>query len=263
MSLLENYVDTVRRETGMFALYPPNQRIRLGDFGVVRDGRFIRHGNIHDLDPSVPVQELVGAVKMNREFKSRKVRKTVIGAGASGSASGASARARLELDFGAESSVYFAVAGCTHKQLGNLGRVANAIVQRSKASQWNDEYRVVTALVESENTTVVLAREESSRVVLEADTELPAMIDMADAKLSLRLTFDSAASENWVTVKPEASGQPLTPFCWFHHIDRDFFGNRPTFDPTAESARAAIAPEQSFVPVEADRLRGWNREQNR
>ena len=86
MGLIENYVDTVRRETGMFGVYPPNQRIRLGDFGFVKDGRFVRHGNIHNLDSSIPVREIVSSAKMNREFKSRKTRKTVIGAGASGSA---------------------------------------------------------------------------------------------------------------------------------------------------------------------------------
>ena len=256
MGLIENYVDTVRRETGMFGVYPPNQRIRLGDFGFVKDGRFVRHGNIHNLDSSIPVREIVSSAKMNREFKSRKTRKTVIGAGASGSAGPVTLRARLLLDFASESSVYFAVAGCTHKQLDSLGAISNEIVARSKASQWNDDYRVVTALVESENTTVVLAREESSQVVLEADADVP-LIDMADAKLTLRLTFDSAASENWVTVKPEANQQPLTPFCWFHHIDRNLFGARASFDPIAESASAAAAP-RAFVPMDSNPLRDWN-----
>src|SRR6187431_178326 len=256
MGLIENYVDTVRRETGMFGVYPPNQRIRLGDFGVVKAGRFVRHGNIRHLDNSIPVREIVSSVKMNREFKSRKTRKTVLGAAASSRATGAALRARLQLDFDAESAVYFAVAGCTHKQLDSLGAVSNEIVARSKASKWNDDYRVVTALVESENTTVVLAREESSRVVLEADADVP-LIDMADASLTLRLTFDSAASENWVTVKPADDQQPLTPFCWFHFIDRNLFGARPTFDPTAESVSAAAGP-RAFVPMDENPLRDWN-----
>lgn len=258
MGLIENYVDTVRRETGMFAVYPPNQSLRLGDFGKVSDGRFVRYGNIKGLAKPIQTQEVVGQVQMNREFKSRRVRKTVIGAGGSGAASGVSARARLELDFGSESSVYFAVSGCTHKQLGNLGGIANEIVALSKSSKWNDDYRVVTALVEASNTTVVLGREESSKVVLEADAGVPS-INMADAKVALQLTFDSSASENWVTVKPEAGQQPLTPFCWFHHIDRDFFGYRPTFDPTVESESVGgPEPERQliFVP-EVERLRDW------
>jgi hypothetical protein len=256
MGLIENYVDTVRRETGMFAVYPPNQTLRLGDFGKVSDGRFVRYGNIKNLDKPIQTQEVAGQVQMNREFKSRRVRKTVIGGGGSGSASGVTARARLELEFGSESSVYFAVAGCTHKQLGNLGGVANEIVARSRASQWNDDYRVVTALVEASNTTVVLGREESSKVVLEADAGVPS-INMADAKVSLQLTYDSSASENWVTVKPASPKSPLTPFCWFHHIDRDFFGYKPTFDATVENEGLAQPERPTIFVPEVERLRDW------
>lgn len=263
MSIVQNYVDIVRKETKMFPVYPPNLRVRIGDFGVVDSGTFIVRGNISRLKTPISVAATTGPVGMHREFKSERTRKISIAAGANTSAGGLAAKARMELEFGSENSVYFNVAGCRHKRIANLGGLANEIVRRTRAGERWDNFRIVTALIESQNTTIVLGRESNSKVVLEAEGDVPT-VNVADASLGLRMTYDSSASENWVTVKT-TEANPLTPFCWFHQIDRGFLNlGSPTFDPTLEALPLSDDVGGGNVElVSADELdwrEGWSME---
>lgn len=261
MSIAENYVRVVRKETNMFPVYPPNQQVKIGDFGVMDSGRFIVYGNLSRLKKPIEARAVVGARAMHREFKSERTRRVSIAAGASVSPTGPVAgSARIELEFGAANSVYFNVAGCRHLRIANFGALANEIVRRSRSGEWRDELRIVTGLIESQNTTLVLGREANSKVVLEADAKVP-NVDVADVKLGLRMTYDSSASENWVTVQTPEEGAYLTPFCWFHQIDRGFLKlGKPTLDPTLE----ALPPSDDQGPVELvaseelDWREGWS-----
>jgi hypothetical protein len=257
MSIAEEYVKTLRAETKMFAVYPPVVRVQLGDIGRVVSGRFIPEGNLRRLDPPILFDTIASPGVMNAEHKSKKVRRVAIGAGATVEAGVVTAKARLQLDFGDELSIYVAVAGCTHSRINDILGVGAQIVQRSRAGTWNDNLKVVTSIIESSNTTVIIGRQEGSKVVLEAEGDVP-YVNIADASLSLRMTFDSSSSQSWVTVK-DRSGAKLTPFCSLHEIDRDLFGYRPTFDSfeAAEKQAAGALPEPTFRLYDDSVMDGW------
>jgi len=254
MGLIERYLDTVYEATGMRGIYPPNMQVRLGDYGFVHDGRFEPIGNVADLGVAVETDRSDG--QMHREFKSSRVSKVQFGAGAAVEGGAVTARARLELTFHADFSVYYAVAGCTYERIRNLADVGSEVVQRSKKGSWNDDWKVVTSRIVSGNTTLIISSEQGSKIVLEATTDVPA-IDLTDPGLSLQVVYDSTASDHWITEKGT-----LTPFCWLHHVDRDLFGYRPTFERKlrfAGAPRANVAIEPGFVLATrtVDPLEGW------
>jgi len=254
MGLIERYLDTVYEATGMRGVYPPNMEVRLGDYGTVQDGRFEPLGNLADLGVAVETDRSSG--QMHREFKSSQVSKVQLGAGASVDGTAVRAKARLELTFHADFSVYYAVAGCVYERIRNLADVAADVVRRSKKQSWNDAWKVVTSRIVSSNTTLIVSREKGSKMVLEASADVPS-IDMTDPALSLRVVYDSTASDHWITERGA-----MTPFCWLHHVDRDLLGYRPTFERTLRFS--GIAPgnqvvEPAFVLAtrRADPLDGW------
>src|SRR5688572_18855478 len=113
MGAFDVYLDTVRAETGAWGAWPPNQTLQIGDFGVMRDGRFYREGNIKN-DFNLSFRTASHEALMSREFKSSRVRKVTLSAGgtvAPNVPASPSGKARLELEFGAKSSAYVAVAG--------------------------------------------------------------------------------------------------------------------------------------------------------
>lgn len=254
MGLIERYLDTVHEATGMRGIYPPNMEVRLGDYGFLQDGRFEPIGNLADLDVAVEADRSNG--QMHREFKSSRVSKVQLGAGASAEGGAVSARARLELTFHADFSVFYAVAGCSYERIRNLADVGAEVVRRSKKRSWNDDWKVVTSRIVSGNTTLIVASEQGSKMVLEATADVPA-IDMTDPGLSLQVVYDSTASDHWITEKGS-----MTPFCWLHHVDRDLLGYRPTFERKlrfagAAPANAAVEPAFVLARRAGDPLDGW------
>jgi hypothetical protein len=253
MGIAEDYWRSVRKETKLFPIYPPNMRVQLGDYGRVVDGRFIPEGNLRSMPQPILFDSVTSPGLMNFEHKSKKVRRVAVGVSASVNAGVADVKARLELDFGEEFSVYVAVAGCRHERIKDITTLGNELINRFGADKWNDDYKVVTSLIESANTTVIIARQESSKVVLEAEGDVP-YINVADASLSLRITFDSADSQSWVTVK-QNKGAKLTPFCSLHEVYDRWF-SRDEFLPV-EAAAAPREPDLAFRRYGESLLEGW------
>jgi hypothetical protein len=256
MGLIERYLDTVYEATGMRGVYPPNMNLELGDYGQVKDGRFEPIGNLRDLGIGFEPDRSSG--EMHREFKSAQVSKVQFGAGAAVDGAEVRARARLELTFGSDFSVYYAVAGCVYERIRNIAAVGSEIVHRSKKQSWNDDWKVVTSRMTSSNTTLIVSREKNSKIVLEATADVP-MIDMTDPALSLQVVYDSTASDHWITEKGA-----MTPFCWLYQIDRDLLGYRPTFERSMRfTGTAGVAADQAAEPVfvlaqrPVDPLDGW------
>lgn len=255
MGFVEQYLKTVRKETGMRGVYPPMMDVALGDYGPVRDGRFTPIGNIGKLKSPISFDETSVGSGMSREFKSTAVKKIAIGAGAAGSNGAVSAKARLELEFGSQSAIFVAVAGCSHNRIADIQSVGTEILKRYRQQDWREDWKVVTELIHAANTTVIVSREKNSKLVLEAAGSEP-NINMADANLSLRVVYDSTASEQWITEKPDGG---MTPFCFLSGIvDRLF--QRPHIEPYGLTAKRKNTPEATFEHFsdEAEQsLIGW------
>jgi hypothetical protein len=227
MGLVDEYCETVYKQTSMRAAYPPNRPVALGDYGTLDDGVFSRRGNVADFGIAIEAQ--AGEAPMSREFRSRQVSKAIFDAGAKLQSGVVVAAPALELGFEAEFSVYAAVAGCTLHEVKNVQALGRGLLEAAKRGDWDTDWVVVTSLIASSNTTVIVARGRGTRMVLSAKAEV-AQIDLADANLALRVTFDSSSSEAWVTEKVTREGAKLTPFFWLHRIKANLFGGNKRFE---------------------------------
>ncbi|HEU4536520.1 MAG TPA: hypothetical protein VFS00_20485 [Polyangiaceae bacterium] len=239
MGLVDEYCDAVYRETGMRAAYPPNVPVALGDYGTLEEGVFRRLGALSDF--GLAVRPKAEGATMSREFKTRRVSKALLGAGAAVREGLVLASPSLELGFDADFSVFVALAGCTHHGVDDLQALGEAIVALYRQGRWDADWAFVSSLVASSNTTVIVARERGSKMVLSASAEV-ASLDLADASLSLRVVFDSASSEAWVTEKAAPGGQKLTPFFWLHRVKTNLFGGHPRVQTLHSAPRAPAAP---------------------
>jgi hypothetical protein len=251
MSIVRRYLDTVRAETQMTAIYPPNMTLSLGDYGIMEDGRFVPIGNIATL-PSAPVKfaPREGARDMSREFKSKGVRKTILGAGAKIPSATPTVKPSVEFSFASEFSAYVSVAGCTFRQIEDLASIGEQLLSLHADGKWDREWKVVTQLFESKNITIILSQEQSTKMVLEATSEISS-IDMSDVNLSLRVVYDDSSAEHWITEKP--NGRAFTPFCWFHHVKVSWWSGARLFAPNAATDDEKVqrrAEDRVFAPFE-------------
>ncbi|MDO9021358.1 MAG: hypothetical protein Q8S73_44290 [Deltaproteobacteria bacterium] len=259
MSLIEDYIDVVHEETGMWAVYPPSLNVELGDYGTVEDGQFRRLGNVRQFS-SCHFEEQMRGQGLSREYKSKRVRKVAMGAGAKIDAGIVTAHPALELSFATDFSVYFAVAGCSNWQITNLQALSEQIVALYREDRWKKEWRLITSIFKATNLTVVISKESESKLVLEASADVP-RIDMADANLSLHVLFDSSSSDQWITEKPRDGQDPFTPFYWAHRLTTNIFGRNPSLE--GLEAAALPASEEPLALALAERTRdpldGWRR----
>lgn len=259
MGLVEDYLETVFEETQMFAIYPPQVHVTLGAIGRVKRGRFVPEGNLSGLQNPIPFEGVTSPGTMSREFKTRDVRRVSLGVGAKVDAGVVLVKPQLQLEFGSDFSVYFAVAGCRHLRIRDSLKLGVELIRRhnlpkSHVDYWDPDLKVVTAVWESSNTTLVISRERNTKMVLEAVGQVE-KIDLADASLALSVVFDNTTSDQWITEKGGA--QKLTPFCQLHEVDPDW----PSADDWELVEPAAPVGEPAFVPhaptARGRSLNGW------
>jgi hypothetical protein len=248
MGLVSKYVNEVRNQTAMTAVYPPNTALQLGAVGSIIDDIFIPEGNIEAF--SIPFETSGPGPILRREFKSSSVIKTTFAAGASVNvANVANVKARLELEFGSEFGVFVAVTGCRQQQIKDINAVRAAVMELRTAGKWNDGWRIVTSLTTAKNLTIIVARQRNSKIVLEAEGNVP-QIDLANVELKLNVVVDSTSSEQWITETADDK-QLFTPFCGLHGIRWNWPKAKFDFLASLEAVGSGAAPalEQEFGEI--------------
>ncbi len=157
MSLQSKYAGVVARELRHHAVWEPGEPVRLGDYGILKSGRFSVYGNIRD-DFEI---EFGVARSRNREFAFRsegvsetrsEVKSEQIGAAA-----------ELRVGFRNADALYVSSPSAWTEQIKGLVRAVRPL---SGNPQWRPEWMVVTRLYHASQAIILLSNSEDANVRL-------------------------------------------------------------------------------------------------
>jgi len=184
-ALASVYTDNLHQNfKTLYATWPPNDPIRLGDYGVLQGNVFVRLANITGT-LGVPFVERKDTTRWaNYEYASAN--STDIEFHAAGAAAGGvPVKAGLDITFSSENAVFFNAAGCTPVSIEDQITFGNRIMDLYQSGRWEKKFVVVTGLLLSQSATIIVSGSNNAAISLEASAAAVAAIDLADVSLKL------------------------------------------------------------------------------
>jgi hypothetical protein len=188
-ALATAYCEAVKKHLRvLYASFPPNEPLALGDFGVLENDLFVRLGNIGDAF-GITFTSRIGTATETISFSSAGSVHIDVKAG--GRLSGV-VNASIEIKFANQHAVLFNAAGCTPSSVENQAALGSEIMTLLKEGRWQRKHALVTTLIAAGSTTAIASGSNEGAIVLEGRTPEIASVDLSDAsiKLSVRRSRD-------------------------------------------------------------------------
>lgn len=206
----DDYVDAIHTNVGYRPTIPPGDDARLGDVGIIQDGRFSRMANLEDFGIEFEQRTDDSTVSYYYESESGVESKTKA-KGESGAAFEVlgEAEAGVQVTFSGKNKVVFKATDCRETKIDNVDRVKREVMALAAddGSDWDDEYSVVTEKLTAESFVVLVSGSAGGTVELRAKGDAGQI-----GSLETELGFDKelAYSENMsLKTVSESGGTPL------------------------------------------------------
>jgi hypothetical protein len=171
----------------LYATWPPNASVRLGDYGVLQGSVFVRLANVADSYNLTFKERRDTKLAGNYDYASADSTDVEFHAGGSVTPGGAPLKASLDISFSSASAVFFNAASCVPVSIEDQIDFGNRIMSFYQTGRWERKFVVVTGLLESANATVIVSGSNNSSISLEASSDKILNIDLADASLKLAI----------------------------------------------------------------------------
>jgi hypothetical protein len=235
------YTKEIRKSLGYCATWLPNATLRLGDVGVLTDHIYRRVGAAKDFDLRFTAREGPGRSVVDH-MSTDSVQLSIVAAAQGPFAQTAPTKARgsLEISFARADAVMFQAGPTTIHEMEDVNAVGIQILDLYRRGEWQDDYVLITELVEAARTTVLIASGKEAKVVLTADAGVElGQTSLIDSKIGLQLE----SARNIGTRIVSESG--LTP------LFRAFAVRKPPLRPGRFGPIRAVR-EPSFQDVDYD-----------
>jgi hypothetical protein len=237
-SLASDYCDQMKSNFKiLYAAFPPNEPLKLGDYGLLNDTVFVRIGNVSDLQVDIGTPREFPDQKSNLDFSSEG--SVEIDFHGKADTANPPIKAGIDISFSSKHSVFFNAAGCVPTSIADQVALGSKIFALRDAGKWQDKFCVITSLMKAENTTIAVSSSSNSKISFDASSDKIANIDLTDASLSLSVTHIKD-----VSLKVTTSGG-LTPLLGLSGIHQGIF-SPDKFGPFQFlSTGAAVAPQSA------------------
>jgi len=222
------YSDEVKKNFEVFyANWEPGGPVELGDYGFMNGNIFIPHGKLkNDFTEFAGgmIQFSTDTTKDLKEFKSDGgVEVNLVPKGSVNMYGIAVVKASLDIRFSKTDSVYFHAADCTTTRISNKAKIGEVLKQLYKEGKWDNDYYVVTDLVQAGRTIIAISQDRNSGISFEAESPLIEKINLADAGIKLNIS-----SEKSIGYKVDAE-EGLDILLGLCKLRKSFIGGNVTF----------------------------------
>lgn len=199
----------------LHANWEPGKPVELGDYGFMQGRTFIREGNIRLL--GINFNKITDSTKDRKYFSSAEFTDVKFNAKGSIRANGvAYANATLEISFSGKGAVFFNAADCTYSMIESKTALGSEIMQRYENNKWNEEWAIVTDIVNAGSTIVAVSGGDSSSLVLEASGDAK-RINLANASIGLNIVSEKNVGFQLVT------HEGIIPLIGLSQLQRSFW----------------------------------------
>ena len=173
----------------LYANWPPNVPVRLGDFGTLSSKILHVKGNIADIF-GIKFKERPGtAERAQYSYRSAESTEVTFKAQGQGGTGGVSVNASVGISFSSKNAVFFNAAACEHRSIEDEISLGKEVMQLFETERWDDDWVIVTRLISSAATTIAIAASASASITFEADANVP-KVDLANAGIKLSTSHE-------------------------------------------------------------------------
>jgi len=199
-----------------FANYMPSREIQIGFFGILDGYHFLVKGNMktnYDID----VKKVEGSGGGHLLYTSRDVQafdaQTSLGIDLK-DASSVGGKENISLRFRNRNALFFNASGCKYWQIESELDLESNIKKLIGHQEfpWQQEYVVVTDIVEAAVASIAAAREDDAECIIEADASVGG-IDLANASTSFKISDTRETTVRDVWKDPENPPVVLFGLC--------------------------------------------------
>jgi hypothetical protein len=197
-ALASEYCDQLKHNfKTLYAAFPPNEPLRLGDYGVMNGNTFVPIGQVSDL--GIPVGNIRRIPERSSDFEFTTEGSVDVEFHPSGSGgAGVPVKAGLDISFSKKFSVFFTAAQCLPVFIEDQVSLGNAIVKLMEG-KWQKKFVVVTSLLEAGATTIVVSGSDQSSISLEAASAAIVAVNLGDVTLNLSITSAKSVGYKVIT----------------------------------------------------------------
>lgn len=182
----KSYTKQMANKFGYYATWFPTVPLKLGDYGIMQKKYlFVRVGNVHDL--GIKFNKRIDTTANSIDYQTSDSVSMDITVGADTKLPNTPISTKIDFTFKKENSVVFKAKGVKSHSIEDQGKLGKEIVKLFANQKWNKKHRVITELVPADSTTIIIASSKSSKLELTASGDISASIDIANAKLGLRV----------------------------------------------------------------------------
>ena len=188
-----SYVKSMYTKFKRYAAWPPGQRVKLGDIGVIRANMFEMKQNLSDLGFKFKVRT---GEPTDWEHKSGKsVSVSIKAAGESFEIPPIPlSQASVRIAFGGAGAFVFQAAQCVETQIENTEALGKQILQWIKSNDWKEEWVVVDAVMTTDRALIMVCDSDKAEVELSTKGNLGAGgVSLASASAGLSVTRETGS----------------------------------------------------------------------
>lgn len=180
-----------------FANFPPNNPVKIGDFGYLKNDSFDYEGNVEAVF-NIKIGEIRPGNHADVEFKSKAGVSVRASAKGDINASGiADANAEAIVEFKKANSVFFKATGCQIKLIEDKTSFGNQILNLFEENRWKKKFVVVTSIIEARTLNLFISHSENALIKLKANSNLPD-VNVFDAGVDCSVVQENGIANKWV-----------------------------------------------------------------
>ena len=214
----QQYGAGIRRETSLFANWPPNAPREIGDYGRVNGALFEFFGH---LDPeeieALGKRESPSSASYDVMIKSS--RSLISHLSAEARAKVGDGKALLEIKFSSEEGIVFAAPSIKITEITSLAALGRLLNRRRREGNWNMHHAVVVQVSAAESATILLSNEAGAGMEFEVAADAPVNAQLAKLDAGVSLVYSHG-----VGIKIVGEG-PLTPLFKLASLRRRILGD--------------------------------------
>ena len=215
MSTYKKYLKGIHAKFGHFAAWLPDEKLRLGDVGLLDKQGFALKTTLHDLKITFTVRS--GDEGEGGDLYHSSGATTSVDFAGEAKVAGAPAGAAT-VTLGGTGAFLFQALGCTTSLIANMAHVSNELVDAYRDDAFEVGWVVIDRLVTAESATILISGSSSAVVDLSANAPLATMQALADASLGVEMARSSGEVTQYV------ARARLTPMYRASRLNRSFLG---------------------------------------
>jgi hypothetical protein len=190
MSAVKQYLTGMHRKFDHLATWLPNEKLAIGDIGILRDGRFYRRTTLLALRIRFEVRNSAGSADWDHTSGADLQVELSAGNESAGDTTG-----HAVINFGAAGAFLFQARGVETETIDNMAAVSAEILSAHRAHRFERDWMVMDRIVRAKSAVILLSESKKARVVLAAPAALASMAALGDSALGVEI----AGTEGEVT----------------------------------------------------------------